>query len=493
MALGEEKTLSNQEEHPLTLIDIFLPIAGILSIACLFFQACALMQQAETDFFPITQDNGADPARELFVFEEPYLPETFELLSMDPDTLLEPLQDPLGLEKPEPDLNLLVDLKSEKDHLRKGENPDAALKRHHIDRMTRHKVLEELKKAVDLRRCREGEQFELYFDSAGSFRSLVWHRGAFEVYEVRSDYLKPDVFVLAKKPVVLEKKIIKATGVISGGLIDSFSDFGLDPKLARKFSELFASRIDFNTEAHLGDSFSLIFEKYYKHDVAVGYGRILAARYCSQSGRCLEAYYFNGEGTSSGGYFSPEGKALGTSFLRSPLKVYRITSRFTSRRFHPILKVNRPHYGVDLAAPIGTPIMAVADGVVNFTGWQRGYGRIVIISHKGGYKTYYGHLSRFAKGIRKGVRVTRKQVIGYVGRSGYATGPHLDYRVKKNGHFVNPLKIHFPSAQDLPKGALGSYLAIVKRFHPLLTEPDTPKIISVETEKITTAPDGWTG
>ncbi len=451
------------------------------------------MERAETDFFPIIQGKGSDPAKELFVFEEPYFPETFELLSMEPDSLLEPTQEPLGLEKPSPELNFLAGLKSEKDALRNGETPDAALKRHNIDRLTRHKILAELKKAIDLRKCRKGEQFEVFFDSSNHFRSLVWHRGAFEIYEVRADYLKPDVFVLAKKPVVLEKKTIKATGLISGGLIDSFADFGLDPKLARRFSELFASRIDFNTEARVGDTFSLIYEKYFKDDVAVGYGRILAARYCSRTGRCLEAYYFNDEHIAQGGYFSPDGKSLGTSFLKSPLRVYRITSRFTSRRLHPILKVNRPHYGVDLAAPIGTPIMAVSDGRVSFTGWQRGYGRIVILKHKGGYKTYYGHLSRFAKGIKKGAMVKRKQIIGYVGRSGYATGPHLDYRVKKNGRFVNPLRIHLPSAPDLPRVSLRAYMSLVKKLHPLLEEPDTQRIISVETEKTFTKPDGWTG
>lgn len=483
--------MSDSRKKALTLLDLLLPVSGFLCLFYLFYQASGLIHQAETDFFPIFQETRPDPAKDLFVFKEPYFPETFELLSMDPDTLLEPSLE--LLERPSLEVKCHADLKCEKGALRRGESPAAALKRHHIDRLTRYKILTELKKVINVRRCREGERFEIYSDSSDHFRSLVWHKGAFDVFEVRADYLKPDCFVVSKKPVILEKKTIKAAGLFSGGLIDSFADFGIDPKLARKFSEIFASRIDFNTETRVGDSFSLIFEKYFKHEVAVGYGRIIAARYCSRNGRCLEAYYFNHDKISSKGYFTPQGKALGTTFLKSPLKVYRITSRFTPRRFHPILKVFRPHYGVDLAAPIGTPIMAVSDGIVSFTGWQRGYGRIIILKHKGGYKTYYGHLSRFAKGLRKGNRVSKKQIIGYVGRSGYATGPHLDYRIKKNGHFVNPLRIHLPAARDLPKNSLKTYMAMVRRFHPLLSAPETQEILSVETEKMYSKPNGWTG
>ena len=476
-----------------TLLDFLLPLFGVLCLFCLFYQIPELIHKTQTGFFPLVQETRPDPARDLFVFKDPYFPESFELLSMDPDTLLEPSPDPLGLERPNPELNFHAHLKFEKGSLRAGESPAAALKRHNIDRLTRYKILRELKKSFNIRRCREGEKFEIYFDSSDHFRSLVWHKGAFDVFEVRADYLRPDSFAVSKKPVILEKKTIKAAGLFSGGLIDSFSDFGLDPKLARKFSEIFASRIDFNTEIRVGDSFSLIFEKYFKDDVAVGYGRIIAARYCSRHGRCLEAYYFNDDKTSSKGYFTPDGKALGTSFLKSPLKVYRITSRFTPRRFHPILKVFRPHYGVDLAAPTGTPIMAVADGIVSFTGWQRGYGRIVILEHKGGYKTYYGHLSRFARRLKRGSRVSKKQIIGYVGRSGYATGPHLDYRIKKNGRFVNPLRIQFPAARDLPEHSVNTYMAKVRKFHPLLAAEEKQVIISVESEKMFRKPDGWTG
>ena len=483
----------SDSKKPVNILDIVFPLAGIIAIIHLFFQFPGLASHSETDLFPIAQDKGEDPAKDLFVFTEPYFPETFELLSMDPDTLLEPLEEPLGLERPKPESNFYAGLKRTKGRLKKGESPAAALKRHNIDRFTRRRIIQQLRRAFNLKRCREGEQFEIYLDSADRFRAIVWHKGAFEAYEVRSDYLKPEVFTLAKVPVILEKKTIKASGTISGGLIDSFADFGLDPKLARKFSEIFSSRIDFNTEARVGDTFSLIFEKYFKENVAVGYGRIVAAMYCSRDGRCLEAYYFDDDKLASAGYFTPDGKALGTSFLKSPLKVYRITSRFTSRRFHPILKVYRPHYGVDLAAPTGTPIMAVSDGTVCFTGWQRGYGRMVVLDHKGGIKTYYGHLSRFARGIRKGVRVSKKQIIGYVGRTGYATGPHLDYRIKRNGRFVNPLRIRFSGASDLPKKCFKTYLSKVQELHPLLKEQETMKIISVETEKIFGKPDGWTG
>ncbi|RUM90270.1 MAG: M23 family peptidase [Thermodesulfatator sp.] len=476
-------------------IDHVFQLAGIMSLIYLFSQVPAFLGQADTDIYPVLQkimeEKACDPAKDLFVFEEPYLPDSLELLSMDPDVLLEPPAEPLGLEKPEAKIDFYAGLKSIKGRLKKGESPVAALKRHNIDRTTRNKIVKELKKAFNVRRCRTGEQFEIYLDSSDHFRALIWHKGAFDVYEVRADYLKPESFVLAKRPRILEKETIKSAGVISGDLIGSFTDFGLDPKLARKFSDIFASVIDFNTEAKLGDTFSLIYEKYSKDDVTVGYGRILAARYCSRTGRCLEAFYY--DKLASGGYYTPDGRALGSMFLKSPLKVYRITSRFTSRRLHPILKVYRPHYGVDLAAPIGTPIMAAADGVVKFTGWQRGYGRIIILEHRNGFKTYYGHLHRFARGMRKGVKVHKKQIIGFVGRSGYATGPHLDYRVTKNGRFINPLRMKLMAGQDLSGKELTPYLSVVKRFHPLLQDPELQKTISVETEKIYSKPDWWIG
>ncbi len=484
---------SNCAGQPYRLIDFILVACGIFSMFQVAQQGLNLVKKAEADRFPLVVEKGPDPARELFVFDEPYVPETFELMSMDPDDLFDSCEQPQLLAKPDPKPNFYSGIKVNRGVVREGEGMKAALERYGLDRHVLDPVIQELGKAFDVRHCRPGEHFDLYRDSEGHFRSLVWHRSPFAIYEVCSGYMEPDRFVLIRQPVVVEKETVKVSGTIGSGLMDSFSAYGLSPRLAKQFSSIFASQIDFNTEARIGDSFSLIFEKYLKDNELVGYGRIIAARYCRLEGMCLEAYY-NGEGDSkSKGYYTPDGRALARRFLKTPLKVYRITSRFTSRRFHPILKVFRPHYGVDLAAPIGTPVMAVADGTVDFTGWQRGYGRIVILEHEGGYKTYYGHLSRFGKGIRKGSRVTRRQIIGYVGRSGYATGPHLDYRIRKNGRFLNPLGSRFQAGERLPTDIRKQFLTKVQHLRSMLHGSDENRILSVETKTTYDRPDGCRG
>ncbi|NPA95587.1 MAG: M23 family metallopeptidase [Thermodesulfobacteria bacterium] len=381
--------------------------------------------------------------------------------------------------------------------LEKGESPDASLAKFNIEPKIRHQLLKSLSKAVNLRRCRQGERYVLSFSKDGKVVGLKWEKGPFEEYQVVLE--ENGKFKLSRAPVVIESRLVKVSGQFTSGLYDSFANYGLSSRMARMFGEIFSTKVDFNSDIRLGDSFSIIFNKYYKNGKYVGAGRILAAQYCSIGGSCYEAYYYQDKDGKKGakreyGYFGPDGSSLSNSFLRTPLKVYRVTSRFTTRRFHPLLKVPRPHYGVDLAAPIGTPIMAVADGTVTFTGWQRGYGRIIVIKHKDDYKTYYGHLLRFAKGIRKGKRVHKKQIIGYVGRSGYATGPHLDYRVWHKGRFINPLKMRLPSIEKLTGARLKRFLKRYNEFHAILHDKNVVTgIISVKKETVNHKPNDLTG
>lgn len=429
------------------------------------------------------------PASALYDFDETYFTEPFLVIEEFSDNMLEPtscsIEPPAGEEVAGPELMQV------KGVLKKGESLASCLRRYNIDTKTRYRLLKALGKAIDLRRCLPGERFTITLSQEGQVVALNWEKGPFEEYQV---VFEGDAYKLSKSPLVIENRVVKVSGRITSGLYDSFANYGLGAKIASKFTEIFSTRVDFNSDIRVGDSFSVIFNKYYKNGQCIGTGRILAAKYCPLGGGCLEAYYFNDQGKSArAGYFGPDGSSLSKSFLRSPLKVYKITSRFTSRRFHPLLKVYRPHYGVDLAAPIGTPIMAVADGTVTFTGWQRGYGRIVVLRHKGGYKTYYGHLSRFARGLRKGKRVHQKQIIGYVGRSGYATGPHLDYRVWHNGRFVDPMKMRFAITEKLEGQRLEKFLVKYKAFQALLRDNVSPGIISVKKETIHKKPNDFTG
>ncbi len=476
------RPLSGQEFN---LLELFLAVlaAGfsiaILSNLCQDYDEKILVKQAQLP---------EGPASALFDFEETYYYEPMLISEECSDSFVEPVSwsiaSPQGVVAREADTVLI------EGQLKKGESLDACLKRYDIAPKTRYALLKSLGGAFDLRKCLPGERFKISLSEDGRVLALIWEKGPFDEYKVVLD--ENGSYSLTKAPVTVESRMVKISGQFTAGLYDSFANYGLGAKVARQFSDIFSSSVDFNSDIRVGDSFSIILTKYYKNGKLIGIGKILAAKYCTIGGSCTEAYYFAND-RSRVGYYRPDGTSLSNSFLRSPLKVYKITSRFNSRRFHPILKVYRPHYGVDLAAPIGTPIMAVADGTVTFTGWQRGYGRIVVLRHKGGYKTYYGHLLRFAKGLKKGVRVHQKQVIGYVGRSGYATGPHLDYRVWHNGRFVDPLRIRMVSGRGLSGAALQSFIAGYKQLEMLLRDNVASGIISVKKETLNRKPTDLIG
>lgn len=244
-------------------------------------------------------------------------------------------------------------------------------------------------------------------------------------------------------------------GEIKSSLWESMIELCESPELIMKFTEVFEWEIDFLTEPRGGDTFRLIFEEYHRDGNFIKYGDILAAEYNLGNQIHQAVLYQNPEGRK--GYFDPTGKSVRKAFLKSPLNYRRISSRFSYRRFHPIFKRFRPHLGVDYAAPVGTPVVASGDGVVTFTGWKRGFGKIVEIRHSNGFITSYGHLSRFARGIRKGKQVKQKDLIGYVGSTGVSTGPHLDYRVKANGRYVNPLRMVAPPIHPVKEEYLADF------------------------------------
>jgi murein DD-endopeptidase MepM/ murein hydrolase activator NlpD len=210
-----------------------------------------------------------------------------------------------------------------------------------------------------------------------------------------------------------------------------------------------------------GDTFHVLLEEKYLDGKFVRHGRVLAARFVNR-GRSFWGFYFDGK-VSAGGYFDREGRSLRKAFLKSPLKFTRITSTFTHSRFHPVLQIYRPHLGVDYAAPTGTPVRAVADGRVNYAGWEGGFGNMVKIQHNGTYTSMYGHLSRMASGIRTGASVRQGQLIGSVGSTGLATGPHLDFRLLKGGQFINPLKVNFINAEPVNNSEIAAFRKTVSQ------------------------------
>ncbi|HIC90700.1 MAG TPA: M23 family metallopeptidase, partial [Syntrophaceae bacterium] len=199
--------------------------------------------------------------------------------------------------------------------------------------------------------------------------------------------------------------------------------------------------------------------EYYRDGRWIKNGRILAAEFVNVGSK-YQAFYFE-DGKGHGDYYDSEGRCLRKQFLKSPLRYKRISSYFSRRRFHPILKIYRPHLGIDYAAPVGTPVESIGDGKIEFIGWKGDYGRFIRVKHNRNYITTYGHLSRFAKGLKKGSRIKQGQVIGYVGSTGLATGPHLDFRMIRNGRFVNPLKIQPPPVAPIRKESMEAFNATV--------------------------------
>lgn len=343
--------------------------------------------------------------------------------------------------------------------LRKGESLEALLARMKVPGLARHQVITSLRQCLDLRELRPKAKVSVRLDEHGLLHSCTYQISPFEIYDVSRH---EDSYLAARRAVALVRKLERISGRVSDSLFQAFSDLNEKSVLVYAFADIFSSKIDFNTETKSGDTFTAVVGKFYKAGRFIGYGRILFASYhMVEANKTYNAYRFTNDGRP--GYFNRLGEELGTSFLRSPVPIGRLTSRFTYHRKHPITGVVRPHLGIDLAAPIGTPIMAAADGKVIFAGRRGGFGNQVILKHGNGYKTYYGHLFRFAKGIRRGALVHQKEIIGYVGSTGLSTGPHLDYRIQENGVFRNPFAIKFKPRSILTGAVLHSFQKTVRR------------------------------
>jgi murein DD-endopeptidase MepM/ murein hydrolase activator NlpD len=243
-------------------------------------------------------------------------------------------------------------------------------------------------------------------------------------------------------------RVEAVSGEVTSSLFAAIDAAGESPQLVLAMVDIFSSDFDFTADTRRGDRFRLLVEKRYAGDGFVNYGRIRAAQYVS-GGQTLSGVGFARAGDSRWAFYDREGRSLKKSFLKSPLEFSRITSGFTYARPHPILGGVRPHLAIDYAAPVGTPVLAVADGVVIAAGRDGGNGISVTLRHRSGFATMYNHLSKLAAGARRGARVSQRQVIGYVGMTGLATGPHLDYRVARHGQFVNPLSEKFIPGEPL--------------------------------------------
>jgi murein DD-endopeptidase MepM/ murein hydrolase activator NlpD len=264
-----------------------------------------------------------------------------------------------------------------------------------------------------------------------------------------------EAFHVIRAPIPYEVQVERVRGVITSSLFETINSLGEEDGLALLLADIFAYDIDFILDIREGDSFQALVEKRYRDGKPGGYGRLLAAEFTNQ-GQTYQAIRFK-DGSRPEAYYGPDGQSRRQLFLRAPLEFSRISSGFTMRRYHPIAKTWRAHPAIDYAAPTGTPIRNVGDGTVIAKGFTSGNGNYIKIRHASGYQTMYLHMSRFAKGIRSGGRVAQGQVIGYVGSTGLATGPHLCFRMTRNGAPVNPHKVRSVAAEPISPANLAAF------------------------------------
>jgi murein DD-endopeptidase MepM/ murein hydrolase activator NlpD len=295
----------------------------------------------------------------------------------------------------------------------------------------------------DARKIRPGKRYSLFCNSDTSARYFVYEQSQVDYIVIGfGDSL---TITRGKKEVTNVKRI--ASGFIESNYWNAMKEYDIDPMMSIELSEIYAWSIDF-FGLKKGDHFSVIYEEQYVDTVRVGIGKIYSALF---NHRDKDFYAISFEQDSIESYFDSAGQSLRRTFLKAPLRFSRISSGFSYRRLHPVLKIYRPHTGIDYAAPTGTPVHTVGDGVVVERKYTRQGGRIVKIKHNSVYTTAYLHLSRYGKGVKTGAHVKQGQVIGYVGSSGLATGPHLDFRFWRNGKPINPLHVESPPVEPIKK------------------------------------------
>ena len=293
-------------------------------------------------------------------------------------------------------------------------------------------IVNKLNEVTDTRRLQNRDTYSISTDQEGRFNMLLLNQGFKHFYVANLN----GTLVSSVSDVEIKTRVKTAAGEVEGSLFNSMLKEGATIPLIVDFTDAFSWTMDFNSETQNGDRYAALWEENFTADGTITSQDLLAAYYKGQNGLTY-ALYFNGE------FYDETGKVSKKMFLKAPIsfRSYRISSRFSYGRLHPILRIRRPHLGIDYAAPSGTPVDAVADGTVTYAGRKGGYGNYVEIKHANSYVTSYGHLKSFGKGIKKGARVTQGQTIGYVGSTGLSTGPHLDFRIKYKNKFIDFLKM----------------------------------------------------
>ena len=331
--------------------------------------------------------------------------------------------------------------------IKAGDNAIEALVRLGFDRSTSHYLINKANATYKLRNIRAGKSFtrtdspegiDIYYNIDGEKRLHLQKAVGGEGWQSMLD----------QRTVHTRQRF--ASGTIQDSLFASAENAGMDQRTTMNLVDIFAWDIDFARDLRNGDSFQVVYEERYDDEGKMLESSILAAEFTNQGSKFKAVRYEQANGKVD--YFTPEGKSMRKAYLKAPVKFSRISSTFKTKRKHPVLGYTRAHRGVDYASPSGTPIHAIGDGVVTFVGWKGGYGRYISIRHNNrNHTTAYAHMRSYAKGLRKGMKVRQGKIIGYVGMSGLATGPHLHFEFKSRGRAVNPLTVKHPPAQPVAK------------------------------------------
>jgi len=346
-----------------------------------------------------------------------------------------------------------------------GDNLATLFSQHDLSAQSLQQILNINEHTQHLQKLQPGQTIQLLKDENNTLEQLIVTLSQQESLIITQANEHYEARIKQKK---IETRKYFKTATIEHSLYRSANNAGIPDKIILQLSQMFAWNIDFSTELRPGDRVTLLYEENYSDGERIGVGNIIAAKFINQNDIYTAIRYANFEGKKN--YYTADGKNTQKALLRYPINYSHISSPFELERLHPILGDIRPHKGIDLAAALGTPIKAVGDGKINYIGKNGGYGNMIRIKHRNGeYQSLYAHMLRFAKGLSKGNTVKQGQIIGYVGQSGLATGPHVHFELIKNGEALNPVIAKLPQAEPIDENQLGSFLSTADQ---LMTQLD---------------------
>ena len=342
------------------------------------------------------------------------------------------------------------------ERVQRGDTIGSLLARAGVDDPDAMRFLRTSTDARPLYQLRPGRPVRVAMDGNGALVALTFRTGADDAFAVER---AGDGFRATTATASADVRTVLRSGEIRTSLFGAADAAGIPDAVTIALAEVFAGDIDFHHDLQRGDRFTVVYEERYVDGEATGTGRIVAAEFVNR-GQTLRAFLWRDD-DGRDAYYTEEGRNARNAFLRSPMEFSRITSGFSLARFHPVLQQWRAHQGVDYAAPTGTPVRATADGIVTAAGWQGGYGNAIFLRHQGSYSTVYGHLSKIAPVVKAGARVRQGDTIGFVGMTGWATGPHLHYEFRIAGEARNPLTVAMPVAEPIVPERLPAFRAAI--------------------------------